>query len=192
MKKTRKTLAMMVLTLCCAACSSLRTGDLLFHVVEQGNRITDVTPGMIDHVAIYTGNDHVIEAIPEKGVVTTPLDSLLHRERGHYVVGRVKRADRQQSVSNARRYLGLPYDSLYLPDNEAIYCSELVQLSLVDQRGRKLFAPVPMTFRNADGQIPLSWQQLYQRHGLPVPEGEPGSNPGEMSQRRQVTIKKLK
>ena len=35
-----------------ASCQSLSTGDLLFHVVEKGNAITDVTPGMIDHVAI--------------------------------------------------------------------------------------------------------------------------------------------
>lgn len=182
----------MLLTLCCAACTSLRTGDLLFHVAEQRNRITDVTPGMIDHVAIYMGNDSVIEAIPGNGVITTPLHAVLHREEGHYIAGRVKKADGRLSVAHARHYLGLPYDSLYLPYNEAVYCSELVQLSMVDKRGRRLLAPVPMTFRNADGQIPLSWQQLYQRNGLSVPEGEPGSNPAEMSQRRQVIIKKLK
>lgn len=182
----------MLLTLCCAACTSLRTGDLLFHVVEQENRITAVTPGQIDHVGIYMGKGLVLEAIPKAGVVTTPLHAVLQREDGYYLLGHVKGVSSQLSISNARRYIGLPYDSLYLQDNEAIYCSELVQLSYVDRQGRQIFSTVPMTFRDSSGTIPSYWQQLYQRNGLSVPEGEPGSNPAEMSQRRQVIIKKLK
>ena len=62
---------------------ALREGDLLFHVAEKNNAITEVTPGMIDHVAIVIGADSVIEAVG-KGVVTTPLDSLLSQS-GRYV-----------------------------------------------------------------------------------------------------------
>lgn len=192
MKRTRKTSILMLLTLCCAACTSLRTGDLLFHVVEQENRITAVTPGQIDHVGIYMGKGLVLEAIPKAGVVTTPLHAVLQREDGYYLLGHVKGVSSQLSISNARRYIGLPYDSLYLQDNEAIYCSELVQLSYVDRQGRQIFSTVPMTFRDSSGTIPSYWQQLYERNGMSVPEGEPGSNPAEMSQRRQVIIKKLK
>ena len=68
---------------------SLREGDLLFHVVATGNAITEVTPGMIDHVAIVVSKDSVIEAVG-RGVKTTPLDSLRNQE-GYYLVGRVKR-----------------------------------------------------------------------------------------------------
>ena len=112
---------------CLAACSSLREGDLLFHVASQGNNITDVTPGMTDHVAICLGGDSVVEAIPGKGVVVTPLGEVLHREEGYYVKGRVKKADAKQSVAHARRYLGLPYDSLFLPGNDAMANSEAFQ-----------------------------------------------------------------
>lgn len=170
-----------------ASCQSLSTGDLLFHVVEKGNAITDVTPGMIDHVAIVLSKDSVIEAVGS-GVKTTPLDSL-RQQKGYYIIGRVKRADAVRSISNARRYLGRPYDRLYLPNNEAIYCSELVQLSFVDKQGVHLFSPIPMSFHDATGHITDYWRQLYAKYQLEVPEGEPGTNPGELSQRTNVKLK---
>ena len=168
-------------------CSPLHTGDLLFHVVSQGNAITDVTPGMIDHVAIVMSRDSVIEAVG-KGVKMTPIDSLRQQD-GYYLMARVKGADSKQSLRNALQYLGRPYDRLYLPDNDAIYCSELVQLSFVDKHGKRLFSPIPMSFHDATGRITDYWRQFYAKHQLEVPEGEPGTNPGELSQRREIRIK---
>ena len=169
------------------SCSPLHTGDLLFHVVSQGNAITDVTPGMIDHVAIVMSRDSVIEAVG-KGVKTTPIDSLRQQD-GYYLMARVKGADKKQSLRNALQYLGRPYDRLYLPDNNAIYCSELVQFSFVDKHGRRLFSPIPMSFHDATGRITDYWQQFYAQHQLEVPEGQPGTNPGELSQRTNVKLR---
>lgn len=163
-----------------------RPADLLFHVAATENAITAVTPGMIDHVAIMISADSVIEAVGN-GVVTTPLDSL-RKQKGYYLYSRVRHADRQRSIANARRFLGQPYDSLYLPDNEAVYCSELVLLSFVNKHGKPIFQPVPMTFRDSSGQIPAYWQEFYERNGIAVPEGEAGSNPAELSQRKIVKI----
>jgi len=178
----------------------LREGDLLFHVVGDGqdNAITDVTPGRIDHVAIFIGTkvqgneaaearDYVVEAIGN-GVVTTPLDSLLERDGGRYLAGRVSGIDRRRSVSNALTYLGRPYDHLYSADDEAVYCSELVQLSFVDRHGQRVFAPVPMSFHDSTGIVTPYWRDYYNRQGLEVPEGQPGTNPGELSQRKQVKL----
>ena len=177
-------LSVLLLTSCS---SSLHVGDLLFHVTKTGNAITDVTPGMIDHVAIVLSRDSVIEAVGA-GVRTTPLDSLRSQE-GYYIIGKVRRADPTLSVINARYFLGRPYDRFYLPDNEAIYCSELVLFSMVDHRGNHLLQPVPMSFHDASGHITPYWQQFYKEHGMEVPEGWPGSNPGELSQRQEVRIK---
>ncbi len=187
---------LIIQVLALSGCQTLRRGDLLFHVVAEGNAITDVTPGMIDHVAICLGGDSVVEALPRKGVTTTPLHEVLSREGGEYVRGRVRGADSRRSLQRAMGYLQRPYDSLYLEGNEAVYCSELVVLSYVDRRGRQLLRQVPMTFRDSMGQIGAYWQQLYGRHQMQVPEGAPGSNPSELSQRREVKmgriIKKLK
>lgn len=176
-------LAVLMLT---TACQPLHEGDLLFHVVAQDNHITAVTPGMIDHVAIYAGGDSVIEAIPHQGVVTTPLHHLLTREEGYYVLGRLEKANHKQSLTNACQYLGLPYDSLYLPTDEAIYCSELVQLSFVDRNGHRLLNPVPMSFHDSTGSITDYWQQFYAARGMDVPEGQPGTNPSELYNRKAV------
>lgn len=184
----KRILIFVTLVALCAACQTLRKGDLLFHVATQGNHITEVTPGQIDHVAIYAGKNMVVEAIPGQGVVTTPLPELLNQEEGHYLRGRVEGADRKQSLENVRQYLGLPYDSLFLPTADAIYCSELVQLSFVDKHGQRLLVPVPMSFHDSTGQITDYWTRFYARRGMAVPEGQPGTNPAELSKRQIVKI----
>jgi hypothetical protein len=158
-------------------------------VAESGNAITDVTSGMIDHVAVYLGNDSVVEAVG-RGVVITPLDSL-RKQKGHYVIGRVSNLNAKASTEQALSFVGRSYDWLYLPDNDDIYCSELVQLSMVDRRGRLVFATIPMSFHDATGQITPYWRQFYAERGMEVPEGWPGSNPGELSRRPNVKMKFL-
>lgn len=185
--------------------SALRDCDLLFQVNPGGNAITDVTSGVdglaIDHVAIFVrldGRPSVIEALPERGVCVTPVDSFLGRRRfadgrPAVVVGRVgERLDCAKTIAAALSYVGCRYDSLYLPDNDEIYCSELVLLSFVDSTGCHIFEPIPMTFRDADGRIPDYWTEFYARHGMPVPEGRPGSNPGELSRRSLTTGRCIK
>lgn len=173
----------------------LREGDLLFHVAQQENPITQSTNHMgdysLDHVAIYflyQGCPSVVEAV-EKGVVITPLDSfLLSGEQ--YLVGRVKsKLDRKHTIKNALNYLGHPYDFYFLPDEQEIYCSELVLLSFVDKHGRAVFAPVAMSFHDSEGQILPYWTAHYATIGHEVPEGLPGSNPSELAKRKNVKIK---
>ena len=181
----------MLLTACSSQQSvigwqQLREGDLLFHVVEKGNAITDVTPGMIDHVAIYLGDHRVVEAV-SRGVVVTPLDSLVSQQ-GHYVVGRVRQVDAKASISGAMSYLGRAYDWVYLYDNDEIYCSELVEHAYVDKRGRKIFIPIPMTFHDSTGLVTPYWEKYYYDRHMAVPVGPPGTNPGEMSARPCVKL----
>ena len=187
----RKWCVSLALAALCSGCATqqLRVGDLLFHVVGQENHITEVTPGMIDHVAICSAKNQVIEAIPHDGVVLTSLDSVKRREDGYYLIGRVKGADAKRSVENAFQFLGTDYDSLFLPTPEAIYCSELVQLAYVDKKGRQLFGTIPMSFHDASGRITDYWTRFYSRHGMEVPEGQPGTNPSELSNRKNIKLK---
>ena len=107
--------------------NQLRDGDLLFVVAPSANAITEVTQGKnsmpIDHVAIFFRREDkpmVIEAIYE-GVVERPLETFLQEEQ-MVLVGRIKgRWDPTTTLRNARLYLGLPYDFVFLPDNGAIY-----------------------------------------------------------------------
>lgn len=174
--------------------SDLRSGDLLFVVNGDGNSITSVTDGVdglgIDHVAIYS-EGNVIEAIPVKGVVEWPLDSLLARLtlNDAVLVGRVRGVDPQCSVENAAKFVGLPYDDIFMPGDSAIYCSELVQVSYVSKKGSgPVFGTIPMSFHDSTGRVTDFWTKFYAARGLVVPEGEPGSNPGQISRDQQVRI----
>ncbi len=179
----------------------LRSGDLLFVANAEGNRITEVTEGIeglgIDHVAIVSEEKSglaeltVIEAVPEGGVIQSPLDSFLVRlGAGESVlVGRISGLDAEASILRAKEYLGLPYDDLFMPGDSAVYCSELVQKSMVlEKTGEPVFGTVPMSFHDSTGRVTGFWTDFYAARGLSVPEGEPGTNPGEMSRDPRVKI----
>lgn len=176
----------------------LKDCDLLFHIAPSDNPITDVTQGIdnqkIDHVAVFfrqDGKPVVVEAVG-KGVVITPIDSFLSRE-GDVVAGIFrKNFDRKRSLRTALSYLGRQYDYLYLPDNTDIYCSELVQISYIYNKGKRVFDPIPMSFHDKTGNITDYWRDFYARQGMDVPEGRDGTNPGEMSRRKIIKIRQLK
>ena len=173
----------------------LRDGDLLFVVVSEENPITEVTrqasAPSIDHVGIYhlhEGRPMVIEA-NTSGVVETPFEDFM-QEGACLLVGRVSNhPDIAQSLRNAHDYLGKPYDFIYMPDDEAIYCSELVLRSFVDRDGNPIFHPVAMSFHDQQGEITPYWKDYYSRRSLDVPEGKDGSNPSELSRRANIKIK---
>lgn len=226
--------------------TDLRNGDLLFVVNGQGNNITDVTDGVdglgIDHIAVFS-DGNVVEAIPEYGVVENPLDSFLVRlsDRESVLVGRIEGVDVEESVANARKFLGRPYDDIFMPSDSAIYCSELVQKSFVfkgkcglnmkdkvvgTRSGRAdkcamdevkdevkeevkeevkpgddakvstsgigskqlVFCTIPMSFHDSTGKVTEFWTKFYEARGLTVPEGEPGTNPGQLSRDPNVRI----
>lgn len=194
------TLLLIFESLCCHAqeirdLRHLRDGDLLFVVSPTPNAITEVTQKQhtppIDHVAIYfcqEGHPMVIEA-NYQGVVERPLGSFL-QDSPHVLVGRVRGSlDRATTLRLARSYLGQPYDYVFLPGNGAVYCSELVQLSYVDKRGRPIFGTIPMSFHDASGAITPYWADFYSRRALDVPEGQPGTNPNELSRHPRVRLK---
>ena len=170
----------------------LRSCDLLFCINPEGNAITDVTHGadgmQIDHVGIYH-KGKVIEAVPHRGVCLTPIDSFMKRNQYLIIIGRVVTPfSKRKTIRQAKRCIGLPYDSLYMPDLRAVYCSELVQQCYVDKHGQQVFEPIGMTFRDSTGEIPDYWTDFYRRFGMQVPEGLEGSNPGELSRRHCIKL----
>ena len=172
----------------------LAEGDLLFCVAENGNNITDVTQGIdgqkIDHVAIahrQKGRWYALEAV-HRGVSLTPMDSFLVR-RSFVIHAQLRdTVGVGASVRRAMDFLGRPYDFNFMPDDSAFYCSELVQKCYRDRKGRLIFQPIPMSFHDKTGKVTAYWKDYYARQGLRVPEGEPGSNPGDLSRNKAVRI----
>ncbi len=187
---------------------SLEVGDLLFQDLDCGplcDAIEEVTEGVagakLSHVAIVSrvadGDVWVIEAYAD-GVVEVPVGQLLARSRDaegkpKVLVGRLRPALRglvPEAVRAARSRLGSPYDEAFLMDNGAYYCSELLYDAFREANGgRPVFDLRPMTFRQpGTARTHPVWQEYFAKRGEPVPEGEPGLNPGGMSTSPAVTI----
>ena len=184
---------------------TLQAGDLLFQSGKDGlsNAIEAVTEGVrgynFSHVGMLvpdsSGRLWVIEAVSE-GVQLTPVDTFL--QRGTKVaLGRVKdeyRALLPAAMAFAIQQTGKSYDEEYIYDNGKYYCSELIyDAFLVTNNHIPFFTLEPMTFKSpATGAFLEEWVQHYQKLNRPVPEGEPGCNPGGLSQSGKIEIKIFK
>ena len=190
---------------CAPKAGQLQTGDLVFVGIPAGydldsdsmdSAIADATgdPDGITliHTAILDmtgGEPWIIDATIRRGVDRHPLDTFVRDftlKDGSLPVFLVKRLkdDRraEEFVDNARHFQGLPYDVSFLPDNDAYYCTELVYDSYLAPDGTPLFHAAPMNFKNADGEFPLYWEQLFARIGQEIPQGIPGTNPQAMAE----------
>ncbi len=178
----------------------LQTGDLIFVALAEGRGASESTmdgaiaaaTGDIIHVALVEvdedGKVWIIDATSRHGVCRRPLQSFLDDfsyEDGTYPVFTVKRLKDTglagQWVERAKSFCGQAYDEYFLPNNGAMYCSELVRESLLDGNGAYIFEESPMNFKNAEGEFPAYWTELFSRIGADIPQGVPGTNPQEMS-----------
>ncbi len=194
-----------LLTLVSCSLPSPKNGDLVFVVgseSEMSEAITDATSGeadalSFDHVGIVAvdgdGKVSVIEALPKKGVTETPFEKFLSsapKLNGKPGVS-LRRlnvdCDLDAAVERARRLVGRPYDWAYDQSNEAIYCSELVWYSFIDNDGEALFDASPINFKGSDGTYPDFWIELFAEMGQPILQGEAGTNPNHMAQESILT-----
>lgn len=187
----------------CSKSAGLRTGDLVFVGLPldyevEGDMSSAIAASTgqdgelnLIHVAIaeVDGDDvWIIDATLRHGVDRHPLDTFLtdftlkDGSLPEMVVRRVSGVDAAAAVERAKTFCGQPYDLHFLPDNGAMYCSELVQESFLDASGKPVFESEPMNWQSSDGTIPAYWEWLFGQLGMEVPQGVPGTNPqGEFS-----------
>lgn len=166
------------------------TGDLVFQSVgstSQGRAIQLATRSPYSHMGmifIKDGKYYVLEAVGP--VKYTPLKTWIRQgEGGHYVLRRLKNADRiltQAAVGRlkkaAEKYLGKPYDHDFGWSDKRIYCSELVWKIYRSALGIEIGKPIKL--RDFDLGHPLVQEQLLERFGDDVPLDEPAISPGQM------------
>jgi hypothetical protein len=187
---------------------TLQSGDLLFQDLDCGpicNAIESVTHGFqgaqLSHMGIVNrdsaGTLTVIEAI-SAGVVATAADSFLsrsHDQNGQpkVLVGRLKEPY-QLLIPNALRcldsLLGKPYDNIFIIGDQRYYCSEMVyEIFKRANRNQPLFELTSMTFKDPATGVTLPlWETYYRKLEVPIPEGEPGINPGSISRSDKISI----
>jgi|LakMenEpi03Aug12_release.lakeMendotaPanAssembly.Ray.scaffolds.fasta_scaffold309081_2 uncharacterized protein YycO len=117
--------------------TELRDGDIIFHTSRssQSLLIQKATGSPWSHMGVVfhmDGKPMVYEAVGP--VKSTPLNTWTKRGKdGHYVVKRLKDADRLLTSKNLEKlrkaglaYRGKPYDLRFRFSDEELYCSELV------------------------------------------------------------------
>ncbi len=193
---------------------TLRTGDLVFvgipmdYSLEGGSMdeaIASATgnPDSLNliHVAIAEVDDEgswIIDATIKRGVDRHPLDTFITDftlkggKMPVFIVKRLKDPSKaSEYVANTRKYLGRPYDLHFMPTDDSLYCSELVRDCYSTADGVFVFDDAPMNFKDANGEFPLYWQQLFEKLGAPIPQDLPGTNPQDMSKSPAIVTTKV-
>lgn len=176
----------------------METGDLLFTLIGRGdNAISAVTAGYrgarVNHVGVAVRNPRgmfILEAFPPEVRLTNIAVHLRRSKdnegRQRYMIGRLD-VEHRHHIPEAITYglvqRDIPYDRLYLTDEDALYCSELVvDMFKSANDDTEFFEEHPMSFRDpASGETHPHWVAYYEYFGMEVPHGEPGSNPGRIS-----------
>jgi len=84
-------------------------------------------PGRWTHAAIYVGENHVAEAVPEGVRKMDLITFLLTKDYvSYYVPSFADQEARYKAADFAKDQLGLPYDYYFEGANKAFYCIELV------------------------------------------------------------------
>lgn len=197
----RLPLATLLVLVALSPSSAQRHGDFLFQDLDCGplcDAIEAVTPALdgrhFSHVGLVQQRGDslfVVEAIPRGGVVRTPLAQFLARAAdpaGRPVVTTMRLAPEHAALlapalSFCDSAMGTPYDEVYLLDNGAYYCSELLfEAFRAANGGVDFFSLHPMTFRRPGSEaFDPAWVEYYETSGVPIPEGEPGCNPGGLA-----------
>lgn len=159
----------------------LRDGDLIFQtsLSQQSQAIQLATKSKYSHCGlIYKEGDKyfVFEAI--QPVQTTPLDQWIARGKdGHYVVKRLKNADKVLTTENLKKMktagkemAGKNYDLYFEWSNERIYCSELIWKIYKEGTGIEIGRLQELGDFNLTH--PAVKQKLMERYGTSVPKNE--------------------
>ena len=201
-----KRLLSIALAALCVACAparqELKTGDLFFvalpgdYIADEDSMDSAILESTVSdelnliHAGILEVADDgvwVIDATLRHGADRHPLDTLFKDftlKDGSlpvFMVKRLKSGYRPEFIDNAKALCGQPYDNAFLPDNGALYCTELIRESYRTPEGEFIFPEKPMTWKNSEGEIPPYWTWLFGLLGMEVPQDVPGTNPHDMA-----------
>lgn len=166
----------------------LQRGDLLFYrdTTGMGAAVREST-GEYTHVALVESVGDtvwIIDATQRYGVSRHPLLRGLGDERPFpdiYTLDDRVSVNIDSVILRARSFLGQPYDNAFLSNNGKLYCSELIYECFRFSNGKRIFEAKPMNWRDKEGNLPEYWKKHFEKLGVPVPEGVPGTNPTDMS-----------
>ena len=179
--------ALLAVTLLPAWSLAQQTGDLLFVRSQDSDmeKAISASTGEYTHVALVVcapdGVPWVFEAIRPDGVKRSMFIVWNDEHAKQYDVFRLTIPfDTADVAASANGFLGWPYDDTFLPDNDALYCSEFIY-ECFWKDNEHLFEAKPMNWRDADGEIPAYWIEHFRKLEMLVPEDVLGTNPTDLA-----------
>ncbi|MCW7555345.1 YiiX/YebB-like N1pC/P60 family cysteine hydrolase [Endozoicomonas gorgoniicola] len=190
--------------------TNLQKGDLLFQLRSGGEleyAISRVFAGyngmLLNHVAVYCGEEKVVEATMPQVRCISPEQFLQHSvldTSGRHCVVHARLLPEYQHLNEKAvefilEQLDKPYDCHYMSKEKASrekswYCSELIlEAWRFANHGRFVFPQIPMGFRDMEtNELLPYWVQHYNKARKPIPEGESGSHPALLSCSEKIDI----
>ena len=177
-----------------ATAQDYNSGDLIFVSSENSefekaiatSTKTENNTLNFTHVGMINATDtgvFVIEAVPQKGVVYTHLQTFQEENKDGILVVATLLPEYQQYTNDAMNracsHLGKGYDDAFDLENDRYYCSELVYDAYAHAtKNPNFFETSNMTFKKegTDEILPY-WLDYFEKLDIPVPEGKPGINP---------------
>ena len=108
------------------------------------------------------------------------LEEYLAEEKHEVFIYRYPEIDAEIIKERAERYLGCEYNHIFYPDNGKFYCSQYIAEIF------PIFDIVPMKFGDGEKDISDYWKKYYEELGVPVPVGQPGTNPGQLAKSEKL------
>ena len=213
MHKSHKTYSFLWLFLIIACanfyCSKNNTlkfqnGDLLYQDLDSSplcdaiervtNSVDDLSFSHVGIITLINKKEYVLEAFVN-GVDTIPLNQFLKRSltkknEPKVIVGRLKEefsSHIPQAIEKGFKLIGKEYDEEFKINNDKFYCSELIYEIFLNSKNNSLFELQPMTYKYDNQTIDI-WVEYFHELGIPIPENEPGINPGGISLSDKINI----
>ena len=160
--------------------SVLQNGDLLFMSDESDlSKAIIETTEKYSHVGIFF-DGMFYHASRKRGVAKQKLEEYLSEEKHEVFIYRYPEIDAEIIKDRAEKYLVCQYDHSFYPDNGQFYCSQYIAEIL------PIFDVVPMKFGDGKKEISDYWKKYYEELGVPVPVGQPGTNPGQLAKSQKL------
>ena len=153
----------------------LQNGDLFFMSDESElSKAIIETTEKYSHVRIYF-DGFLYHASRKHGVAKQRLTDYLLEEKREVFIYRYPKIQADIVRERAEQYLGCEYNHSFYPDNGQFYCSQYIAEIL------PIFDMIPMKFGDGENEISDYWKKYYEGLGVPVPIGQPGTNPGQLA-----------
>jgi uncharacterized protein YycO len=173
--------------------NNIQSGDIIFQSLNEDNDFSDAincsgaVPNMdkitknINHVGLYIGNNIVIEATQQYGVIEQPLADFVCAAKRN-IIGRIDDlVVIKNAIKRVKTCLGSPYNHSFYPDSDGFYCSELITYAFKTKHGSDYFALYPMNFKDlTTNQILPYWIDYYRELKQRIPQQELGSHPQQL------------